>query len=110
MAAMVGVEFAVVTCFAPHRGLVAAWRRRHQQRWVFAQRMLTIHLLQHEGRPNALQESHVNHLQDHLQWDREFAGRVVEQALQRALIARVGDQLELTETGREVAREAIVLA
>ena len=110
MAAMVGVEFGVVTSVAPHRGLVASWRRRRRQKWEFAQRMLTIHLLQHEGRPEDLQESHVGHLQDHLQWEKEFADRVVRMALQRTLIIEAGEQLRLTEVGREVAREAIVHA
>ncbi len=108
MAVAVGVAFLVAFLFAPARGLVAAHRRRAHQRWQFALKMLTIHLAQHEHRPDAFEECHVDHLQDHLRWDSGFAGEVVRQARQAGLVNLESSQLVLTAAGRHLAREAIV--
>jgi manganese/zinc/iron transport system permease protein len=56
MATMAGVYFALVFLLAPERGLIAIARRRGRQRWEFAQTMLAIHLLNHEGLPEAEEE------------------------------------------------------
>ena len=57
MATMAGVVFGAAFLLAPERGLVAIARRRARQRWEFAQTMLAIHLLNHEGQPEAAVES-----------------------------------------------------
>ena len=108
MASIIGLEFAIVLAFAPYRGLVASWRRRRQQRWTFAQNMLAIHLLQHEGRPEAVVECREDHLQHHLQWDKEFADRLIRLSINAGLITRQGELLQLTATGHERAREALI--
>ena len=108
MAGVVGLEFALAFAFAPHQGLVASWRHRRTQRWEFARKMLAIHLLQHEGRPEAVQECRVDHLQDHLQWEREFAGRLIRQSEQKGLITREGEYLHLTSVGRTIAQKAMI--
>lgn len=110
MATVVGVCFGAAFLFAPHRGIVAVMRRRARQRWAFAQKMLTIHLLHHEGRPEADRENRVEHLQEHLQWQADFADRVVQQSIQNNLVVNAGGQLALTEAGRRLAGEAIVQA
>ena len=108
MAAIVGVQFGILFCVAPNQGLLAAWRRRKRQRWQFALKMLVIHLLQHEGTPEAERECRVDHLQDHLAWEKSFAENVVSRAAAKRLLVPVGEFLELTAAGRELAREAIV--
>ncbi len=108
MATTVGVAFLYVFLFAPARGVVAVQRRRRRQRWTFACKMLTIHLMQHENLPDAALECHIDHLQDHLRWEVDFAGNVVRQATQAGLIGQVGSQLVLTTAGRRLANEAIV--
>ena len=91
--------------FAPGRGLVALARRRARQRLEFAQTMLTIHLLNHEGSPEAADESRVDHLTEHLSWEPDFAHRVVRGAERRGLVHPAAGRLVLTERGRAVARE-----
>jgi manganese/zinc/iron transport system permease protein len=108
MAAAAGVFFALAWLFAPERGLVALARRRARQRWEFAQTMLTIHLLNHEGSPEAAEESRVEHLTHHLRWEPEFADRVVRGAERGGLVTPAGGRLVLTDRGRAVAREAVV--
>ena len=108
MATVVGLVFFAAFLFAPGRGVAAVLRRRRQQRWTFAQKMLAIHLLHHEGSPEAAQESRVAHLQEHLQWAPDFAARVVRLARENALVERTNGHLVLTEAGRRLAQEAIV--
>src|SRR5690606_29463278 len=80
MASALGLLFVGVFLLAPQRGVLAGARRRERQRWDFAQTMLAVHLLHHEGRPEALDESRVDHLVDHIRWQPAFAERVIRYA------------------------------
>ena len=53
MVTMAGVVFGLVYLLAPDRGLIAQLRYRSRQRWEFAQTMLAIHLLNHDGQAEA---------------------------------------------------------
>lgn len=107
MASMAGVMFVLVLLFAPARGLVPVALRRRRQQVSFAGIMLTIHLLQHEGTPEADEESREAHLRHHLRWPAPFANRVLRHAEARRLIRRRGGRLLLTDDGRSVARQAL---
>jgi len=104
----IGLEFAVVFLVAPGRGLIAVVRRRRSQRWQFAQVMLAIHLSQHEGRPEEPEESRVDHLYGReVGWTPAFTLRVVALAEAAGLVVRVGDNLRLTDAGRQEAGRAL---
>ena len=107
IAAAAGALFAAAFVFAPTRGLVAVARRRARQRREFAQAMLAIHLLHHEGKAEAAQENRVEHLDEHLRWEPEFAARVVRNAERAGLVVARNGALALTERGRDLARTAI---
>jgi manganese/zinc/iron transport system permease protein len=94
--------------FAPQRGIIAGARLRARQRWQFAQEALAVHLLQHEGGPNAAHESAPAHMGAHMRWDDKFAAQVVERAEERGLVQRLDGLLQLTDAGREIARQAMV--
>jgi manganese/zinc/iron transport system permease protein len=107
MATMTGVWFGVAFLLAPERGMLALRRRRTRQRWEFAQTMLAIHLRNHEGSAQALEESRIGHLHEHLRWDPRFAGRVVERAVRAGLVRKeTPERLALTDRGRVRALEA----
>jgi manganese/zinc/iron transport system permease protein len=109
MATMAGVSFGLAFLFAPERGVVALARRRARQRLEFAQRMLVIHLLHHEGSEEAEEENRVEHLHRHLRWSPAFAERIVRTAERRDLVrCEESDALELTDEGRELAESALV--
>lgn len=108
MATMVGAAFALAFLLSPRQGLLAAARRRTRQRWEFAQTMLAIHLFNHEGLPNAAEESRIDHLDRHLRWAPDFATRVVRLAERHGLIREQHGQLTLTDAGRARAKDAIV--
>lgn len=106
MATLSGVLFLLSWMFAPQRGLLALALRRSRQRWEFARMMLTIHLLNHENSPEAVEENHVEHFGEHLRWAKHFSREVVAQAAHRGLVT-LGEKgmLLLTPEGREVAKE-----
>jgi manganese/zinc/iron transport system permease protein len=106
MATMTGVAFLLAYLLAPQRGLAAITLRRARQRWEFAQQMLALHLLNHEGTAAAEEECRPEHLTAHLRWQPAFATAVVRRAEQGGLVQRSGDLLALTERGRQLAQEA----
>ena len=108
MAAAAGGLFALVFALAPERGMLAQARRRARQRREFARRMLAVHLLHHEGSPDADRECRVGHLQEHLRWAPAFAERAVRHAERTGTVSRAGDRLALTEPGRRYAQQAMV--
>ena len=108
MGTVSGVAFVAALTAAPRRGLVAAARRNARQRWEFAHAMLAIHLSNHEGRPEAEQESRLEHLEDELHWEPQFASQAVRGAERRGLVVQRDGHLELTGEGRDLARRAMV--
>lgn len=108
MATVVGVVFLIVVALAPDRGLVSILRRQTRQRWAFAEKMLTIHLRQHEGLPEESRENRSAHLQEHLRWQADFAVDVVQRAVEDGFVVERGGFLFLTDAGRALASETVV--
>lgn len=106
MATTTGLAFGIAFVAAPQRGLLAQWQRRRRQRWQFAEQMLAIHLRHHENTPAAARECRIEHLQEHLNWDADYAERVVRHALANNTVQRTQDHLILTDEGRTLAQEA----
>lgn len=107
MASVIGLIFIGVFLLAPQRGVLAVARRRERQRWDFAQTMLAVHLLQHEGRPEAQDESRVDHLVEHIRWQPAFAERVIRYAERKGTVRRQAGRLRLTEPGRALAQQQL---
>ena len=99
--------FGLILLLVPNRGLIAIARRRVRQKWEFAQKMLVIHLLNHEGLPEAAVESEIAHLHEHLRWPPDFALQVVKHALNNRYVYRTETQLTLTEQGRAIAQRSL---
>ena len=108
MASTAGLVFLLVLAFAPERGLVSRVRQQKRQRQVFARDMLLIHLYHHEGLPEAEQECRVEHLQDHLRWERDFALMAVRAAKRSGHVEDHAGLMTLSDSGREQARHALV--
>lgn len=107
MASMTGVFFCFTYLIAPHRGLLAIARQRARQRIDFAVEMLLVHLLNHEGLPEAEQECRRIHLSDHLHWENKFINRVVRSSQKEKFLIIEGDFLKLTPKGRSLAKESM---
>ena len=107
MATMAGVWFGLALLFAPRRGLLAATRRRVRQKWDFAQTMLLIHLLNHEGCEEEVSENDIRHLHEHIRWRPDFASQVVIRAHRRGLIDLDGSRMALAKPGRQLAQQML---
>lgn len=108
MATMTGVFFGGTLLLAPRRGLVAVARRRARQRWEFAQAMLAVHLLQHEGQPDSAAENRVDHLVEHIRWLPPYAEQVVRYAERQGMVRRHAGQMHLTDRGRVLAQQTVM--
>ena len=108
IATMTLLIFVLVFLVVPNRGVIAIARRHARQKCEFAQTMLVIHLLNHEGLPEAEAESEIAHLHEHLRWDPTFANQVVRYALNNQCVSQDETLLILTERGRTIAQQALV--
>lgn len=108
MATMVGVVFLATLILSPSRGLIAQFVRRRHQKLDFAQTMLTIHLLNHEGTADARLENRVQGLEAHMHWQTDFTTRIVLLARRHELVDEREGLLTLTTAGRTRAQAAMV--
>ena len=107
MATMTGVFFLMALIFAPERGLIARRLEAVERRKRFAVEMLVVHLSRHEGQQDQLEESSIKHLSEQLRWEPDYALQVVQRASNSQYVIRLNGHLELTERGRQLAREAM---
>ncbi len=108
IAVVIGLTFAAVFLFSPLDGLIVQNIRKEKRRIGFGEKLLAIHLIQHEGLPEEERENREIHLQEHLNWDESFAEDVVALALRNGNVLREGPMLVLTDSGRELATSSVV--
>lgn len=107
MATTVGLLFLLAFLLAPEQGLLAQARRRHRQKLDFALEMLTVHILNHQGLPEAMSECRVDHLDEHLHWRRDFIDRIVALAEKQHLVQQKQRLLYLTPEGQALAEQSL---
>jgi manganese/zinc/iron transport system permease protein len=109
MASMTGVFLLLAFIFSPRYGLITQELRRAGQRRENAERMLLVHLYNHEGDRAQKQENAQPALESHLRWDAAKAEATLQRGIGRGLIKREGQggMLYLTEAGRALAREVL---
>jgi len=99
MAFMCGFVFLLVYLFAPVRGLLSVYNRRKRQKSEFAQMTLLIHIHNHSGENDDIEERRASHLKKHFLWDELFIKKIVRQALSAGLLTEKQELLSLTEKG-----------
>lgn len=104
---MTALFFAAALLFSPAHGLLARARRARRNRSRFAAEVLVVHLLTHEGSAAQAAESLVSHLSDELRWTAETARQTVARARASGLVAQANGHLQLTDAGRQTAREVL---
>jgi manganese/zinc/iron transport system permease protein len=107
MVCVSGVLLFLAFLFSPSYGLVAQEARRTAQRRDNAERMLLVHLYNHEGGEESLEESAVDALQTHLRWREGEARDVVARSLEQNFISKASSKLFLTDKGRVLAQEVL---
>lgn len=100
---MLGVLFLLVYLFAPNKGLIAVMYREKQQKIEVSLLTFLLHLKNH----NEENERHVNHLREHINWQKIRAKTVVDLALKNNMITIDNHIVSLTEKGDEFTSQAI---
>lgn len=100
---MLGLLFLAVYLFAPNKGVIAVMYREKQQRTEVSLLTFLLHLKNH----NEIEERHVNHLQEHINWQKVRAKTVLELALKNNMISVDNDVVSLTEKGDTFTSKAI---
>ena len=103
MTTVLGVLFLLVYLFAPNRGLISVLYRQKRQRIEVHLLTFLLHLQNHEEES----ERHVNHLNEHINWQKVQAKSVLDLALKNNMITIDNDIITLTEKGQRFTAEAI---
>ncbi|MGJ8591335.1 MAG: metal ABC transporter permease [Aquaticitalea sp.] len=100
---MLGLVFLVVYLFAPSKGLIAVMYREKQQRIEVSLLTFFLHLKNHDDE----RERHVNHLNEHINWQKVRSKTVLDLALKNNMIEIDNKIVSLTPKGDEFTTQAI---
>ncbi|AEH00988.1 metal ABC transporter permease [Lacinutrix sp. 5H-3-7-4] len=100
---MLGLIFLLVYLFAPNKGIIAVMYREKQQRTEVSLLTFLLHLKNH----NEFEERHVNHLREHINWQKVRAKTVLELATKNNMIIVENNIVSLTEKGDKFTSKAI---
>ncbi|MEY8870604.1 metal ABC transporter permease [Meridianimaribacter flavus] len=100
---MLGLLFLIVYLFAPSKGLIAVMYREKQQRIEVSLLTFLLHLKNHDD----IEERHVNHLNEHINWQKVRSKTVLDLALKNNMIEIDNKIVSLTEKGDEFTSKAI---
>lgn len=103
IATMLGVVFFLVYLFAPSKGLIAVMYREKRQRIEVLLLTFLLHLKNH----SEVEERHVNHLNEHINWQKVKSKTVLDLALKNNMILIDNKIVSLTEKGDEFTSQAI---
>ena len=100
-----GLFFLLTLFLSPENGIISSLRDRIRKKWLFSESLLLVHLSNHEGEPDYDEESRIDHLNQHMLWDMKFGEKVIAIALKNGHLLVSGENLVLTDKGREYVRE-----
>lgn len=98
-----GFLFLIVYLFAPNKGVIAVSYKDKQQRIEVSLLTFLLHLRNHEE----IEERHVNHLNEHINWQKVRSKTVLNLALENNMISIDNDIVSLTTKGNEFTSQAI---
>ena len=100
---MLGILFLLVYLFAPSKGIIAVMYREKQQRTEVSLLTFLLHLKNHDEE----RERHVNHLNEHINWQKVRSKTVLDLALKNNMIEINNNIVSLTSKGDEFTTQAI---
>ncbi|MFT4673929.1 MAG: manganese/zinc/iron transport system permease protein [Saprospiraceae bacterium] len=100
---VLGLVFLMVYFFAPNKGLLSVMYRQKQQRTEVSLLTFLLHLNNHQE----IEERHINHLQEHINWQKVKAKTVLGLALANNMITIKDDIISLTEKGLSFTQAAL---
>jgi manganese/zinc/iron transport system permease protein len=103
MTTMLGVTFLMVYFFAPNKGLISVMFRQKRQRKEVSLLTFLLHLQNHSEE----RERHVNHLQEHINWQKIRSKTVLDLALRNNMISIEKNIVTLTDKGQKFTERAL---
>jgi len=103
MTTVLGMVFLLVYLFAPKRGLISVLYRNKQQQIEVSLLTFLLHLNNHWEE----KERHINHLNEHINWQKVRSKSVVDLALRNNMITIEKDIISLTDKGKNFTDKAI---
>ena len=100
---VLGIIFFLVYLFAPKSGLISVLYKQNQQRKEVMLLTFLLHIQNHDEP----EERHVNHLNDHINWQEVRAQSVLKLASQNNLINIKDGYIELSPKGKRFTNQAI---
>ncbi|MBU2921743.1 metal ABC transporter permease [Winogradskyella psychrotolerans] len=100
---VLGLVFLLVYLFAPSKGIIAVMYREKQQRTEVSLLTFLLHLKNHDD----IEERHVNHLNEHINWQKVRAKTVLDLAKKNNMIHIKDNIVSLTKKGDEFTSKAI---
>ncbi len=97
MTTVLGLVFLAVYLFAPDKGLISVMYRQRQQRTEVSLLTFLLHLNNHSEE----NERHINHLQEHINWQKVRSRTVLDLALKNNMIEIEDNVVSLTSKGKE---------
>jgi len=97
MTTVLGIVFLIVYLFAPNKGLIAVMYRQKQQRTEVSLITFLLHLNNHTEES----ERHINHLNEHINWQRVRSQTVLDLAQKNNMITITDSIVTLTSKGKE---------
>jgi manganese/zinc/iron transport system permease protein len=97
MTTVLAFVFLMVYLFAPNKGLIAVLYRQRQQRTEVSLITFLLHLNNHSEE----NERHINHLQEHINWQKVRSRTVLNLAERNNMITIHRDVVSLTKKGKE---------
>ncbi|HZJ19103.1 MAG TPA: metal ABC transporter permease [Pricia sp.] len=103
MTTVLGFIFLLVYLFAPKQGVLSVFFKERQQRKEVSLLVFLLHLQNHQEP----KERHVNHLREHINWQKVQAKTVLDLAKKNNLIQISDNIVSLTDKGQEFTDEAL---
>lgn len=103
MTVILGIVFLTVYLLAPKRGLIAVLYKGKRQRIEVSLLTFLLHLNNHEEK----EERKIQHLYEHINWNKATAKSVIDLALKNGMITINKNIIELTEKGKTFTDKAI---
>ncbi len=100
---VLGLVFLLVYLFAPKKGLISVLYRNRQQKIEVSLLTFLLHLNNHTEE----RERHINHLNEHINWQKVKSKSVVDLALRNNMITIEANIISLTEKGKSFTDKAI---
>lgn len=103
MTTVLGIVFLFAYLFSPKQGVLFGLFKERQQRVEVSLLIFLLHLQNH----TEPEERHVNHLREHINWQKVRAKTVLELAAKNNLIQTANAIVSLTDKGQEFTDEAL---